>query len=149
MFKGVWGRIPCVLRERPFDIYTAFLVVLVGIYSLVDPTFPELQEDTINSIIINVTALYLIFSGVNIMISMCYEKRKPIFSFYAEMYGWAFMASATLTVGIFQVYNSIVSQNKNITNWYLFWTVFFIWSSITIVAMIKSVDMFVNIRRKK
>jgi hypothetical protein len=149
MFNSVWGRIPRVLRERPFDIYTAFLVVLVGIYSIVDTTFPELQEDTINNVIINIAALYLIFSGMTIIVAMLVIKRNPIFSFYAEMYGWAFMSSATLAVGIFQVYNAIVSNNNSITNWYLFWTVFFIWSSITIVAMIKSVDMFVNLRKRK
>ena len=149
MTNSVWGRIPRILRERPFDIYTAFLVILVGIYSLVDPTFPELQEDTINNVIVNIASLYLIFSGMTIIIAMILIKKDPVFSFYAEMYGWAFMSSATLTVGIFQIYNSILSQNTNITNWYLFWTIFFIWSSITLVALIKSIDMFVDVRKKK
>jgi len=149
MKVNVWGRIPCVLRERPFDIYTAFLVILVGTYSLVDTTFPELQEDTINNVIVNIASLYLIFSGMIIIVAMMLITRIPVFSFYAEMYGWVFMSSATLTVGIFQVYNAIVSNNNGITNWYLFWTVFFIWSSITLVALIKSIDMFVDVRRKK
>jgi hypothetical protein len=121
----------------------------VGTYSLVDTTFPELQEDTINNVIVNIASLYLIFSGMIIIVAMMLITRIPVFSFYAEMYGWVFMSSATLTVGIFQVYNAIVSNNNGITNWYLFWTVFFIWSSITLVALIKSIDMFVDVRRKK
>jgi hypothetical protein len=149
MLKNVWGRIPCGFRERPFDVYTAMLLSLLGFYGLLDPTFPELQQDTINSIIINVTALYMIFSGIVIITAIFYGKSHPIYSYYGEMYGWVFMASATLTTTIFQIYNALVTENGGITNVFLFWTILFIFFSLTVVAIIRSLDMYVNLRGKE
>jgi hypothetical protein len=146
MFKNVWGRIPCGFRERPFDVYTALLLIIVGFYGLLDPTFPELQEDTINVVIINVTALYMIVAGLVIISAIFLGKRSPVFSYYGEMYGWIFMASASLTVGIFQIYNALVTETTGIQNAFLFWIVFFVWLSLTIVAVIRSLDMYVNIK---
>jgi hypothetical protein len=149
MLKNVWGRIPCGFRERPFDVYTAMLLVILGLYGLLDPTFPELQQNTINAIIINITALYMIVSGMVIITAIFYGKRLPAFSYYGEMYGWTFMASATLTATIFQIYNALVTESGGITNVFLFWTILFIFFSLTVVAIIRSIDMYVNLRGKE
>jgi hypothetical protein len=149
MLKNVWGRIPCGFRERPFDVYTAMLLVILGLYGFIDPTFPELQQNTINAIIINVTALYMIVSGMVIITAIFYGNRHPIFSYYGEMYGWTFMASATLTATIFQIYNVLVTESGGATNVFLFWTILFIFFSLTVVAIIRALDMYVNLKGRK
>lgn len=149
MLKNVWGRIPSGFRERPFDVYTALLLVIVGLYGFFDPTFPELQEDTINFVIIHITELYMIFAGAVIVAAIFMKDRYKQFSYVAEMYGWVFVASASLTVGIFQIYNALVTEKTDIQSILLFWIVFFIWFSLVIVSVIRSLDMYVNMRGKK
>jgi hypothetical protein len=149
MLKNVWGRIPINFRKRPFDVYTAMLLTSLGLYGLLDPTFPELQQHTINAVIINVTAIYMIFSGLVIIASILYGNRYPISSYFGEMYGWVFMASATLTTTIFQIYNALITENSEISNVFLFWTILFIFFSLTVVAIIRSIDMYVNLRGRK
>lgn len=149
MLKNVWGRIPSGFRERPFDVYAAFLLVIVGLYGFFDPTFPELQEDTINYIIIHITELYMIFAGSIIVAAIFMTDRCKKFSYFGEMYGWIFVASASLTVGVFQIYNALVTERTSIQSILLFWIVFFIWFSLVIVSVIRSLDMYVNMRGKK
>ena len=149
MLKNVWGRIPCGFRERPFDVYTALLLVVLGLYGFFDPTFPELQEDTVNSVIIHITELYMIVAGSVIVSAIFIKERCKRFSYFGEMYGWIFVASASLTVGIFQIYNALVTETTDVQNILLFWIVFFIWFSLVIVSVIRSLDMYVNIRGKK
>lgn len=146
MLKNVWGRIPINFRKRPFDVYTAMLLTILGLYGLLDPTFPELQQHTINTVIINVTAIYMILSGLVIITSILYGKRYTTSSYFGEMYGWVFMASATLTTTIFQIYNALITENSEISNVFLFWTILFIFFSLTVVAIIRSIDMYVNLR---
>jgi hypothetical protein len=125
------------------------LLAILGLYGLLDPTFPELQQNTINAVIINVTAVYMILSGLVIITSILYGKRYPTSSYCGEMYGWVFMASATLTTTIFQIYNVLITGNSAINNVFLFWTILFIFFSLTVVAIIRSIDMYVNLRGRK
>ena len=49
--KNIWGRIPVKIRERPFDAFTAVLLLMLGTYQLVDPNWPEEVAMSINNII--------------------------------------------------------------------------------------------------
>ena len=58
--KNIWGRIPVKYRERPFDIFTAAVLVMLGTYQLIDPNWPEELASSINSVIFVIISLYLI-----------------------------------------------------------------------------------------
>jgi hypothetical protein len=49
MIHNVWGRLPQGFRSRPFDAYTALSLIVVGIYAILDSTFPEVQTDAFGS----------------------------------------------------------------------------------------------------
>jgi hypothetical protein len=147
MFDRVWGRIPEGLRKRPFDIYTALLLMLIGLYSMLDPNFPEKQEDTISNAIVFVISLYMIISGSLIIWSTMSPKRSnPIFHFYGEMYGWMFMASATVSIAVFQLWNAHFSRAHSITDPILFWGVLALWLSVTAMSAIRATDMWMHMR---
>ena len=106
--KNIWGRLPVKYRERPFDIFTAALLVMLGTYQLVDPNWPEEVASSINDIIFVIISLYLICAGTVVLVAMSLDyKKHPIFSFFGQLYGWAFIGAATMCIELITLYNSL------------------------------------------
>lgn len=106
--KSIWGRIPVKIRERPFDAFTAVVLFMLGTYQLVDPNWPEEVASSISGPLIVIISLYLMFAGVVILIAMSLDYRKhPVYSFFGQMYGWAFMGAATMCIELITLYNSL------------------------------------------
>lgn len=106
--KNIWGRIPVKIRERPFDAFSALLLLLLGLYQLLDPNWPEETTQSVSGPLIVIISLYLMCAGIVIIVAMSLDYRKhPIYSFFGQMYGWAFMAAATGAIELITIYNAM------------------------------------------
>lgn len=140
----VWGRLPIGLRERPFDMLTAFLLFLLGVYEIADPSWPEAYENDFNTTLLIIVSIYLMCAGVVIMTALLRNPKKcPVFVYFGQMFGWAFVATATFVTTIMYVYYGIV---QDIQNTYAFSAWLTIWTILTIVAVIRSIDMWFYLR---
>jgi hypothetical protein len=134
-----WGRLPWGLRERPFDVYAATLLISVGIYVLTHQTTPEQLNHPAVSFIVNIVALYLIAASAVILAALLKDPRKcPAFVLFGEMYGWAFVAAAALATSIMYL-GSLLWYSPN--SW-LVWSIwFFLWIMLTVASSIRSFDL--------
>jgi len=106
--KSIWGRIPVKIRERPFDAFSALLLLLLGLYQLLDPNWLEETTQSVSGPLIVIISLYLMCAGIVIIVAMSLDYRKhPIYSFFGQMYGWAFMAAATGAIELITIYNAM------------------------------------------
>jgi len=134
-----WGRLPWGLRERPFDVYAATLLISIGIYVLTYDITPERLNNTVVSIIVNVVALYLITASSVILAALLKNPRKcPAFVLFGEMYGWAFVTAAALATSIMYL-ASLLWYTP--TSWLLWGIWFFLWFMLTIAAGVRSFDL--------
>ena len=143
--KSIWGRIPVKIRERPFDAFSASLLLLLGLYQLLDPNWPEEVTQSINGPLIVIISLYLMFAGIVILTSMSLDYRKhPVYSFFGQMYGWAFMAAATMCIELITIYNAMQLTIG-------FYPLLIIWTSawlfITFAAVSRSLSLWLRYKR--
>ena len=144
---NVWGRLPNGLRERPFDVLTAFLLVLLGVFEIVDPSWPEAYENDLNATILVIVSLYLMVAGFVILVAIFKDPKKyPVFSYFGQMFGWGFVAAATAITTIMYLYYAFLEDDE-INNIYAFTAWLCIWMILTLVAFIRSFDMWMIFRR--
>jgi hypothetical protein len=150
MIHNVWGRLPQGFRSRPFDAYTAISLIVVGVYAILDPVFPEGQTDAFGELIFNVISLYFIAASLVMLAALfCQEKKHPTFAYFGQMYAWAFIAAAGMAAATYQLWSGIISQSVTVDNPALFWVVFFIWGAIGWAAFVRAFDMWTNLRLTK
>lgn len=143
--KNIWGRIPVKIRERPFDAFSAALLFWLGIYQILDPHWPEDTAKSISSIILFVISLYLMCAGLIILLAMIQDYQKhPVFCFFGQMYGWAFMAAATAAIEVITIYNAMQLPIG-------FYPLLIIWASswcfITFSAVSRSLSLWLRYRK--
>jgi hypothetical protein len=145
--KKVWNLLPQGLRERPFDLYTAFALIAVGIYGFIDPHFPEKSNEVIGALLFHIIELYFIIASIVLVAAiLCTSKKHPIFSFLGQMYSWAFIAAAGIAVMTFQLWTGITNNISIETN-SLYWLIFFVFGCIGWAAFFRSTDMFFTLKK--
>lgn len=143
--KNAWGRLPEGLRERPFDVYTAIVLIAVGVYGIIDPYFPEGTTIAISALLFRIIEIYFIVASVVILAALgCQNKKHLMFSFFGQMYGWGFIAAAGITVMTFQLWVGI-ADSISVHNHLLYWLVFFIFGCIGWAAFFRSVNMYMKL----
>lgn len=143
--QKVWNLLPSGLRERPFDLYTALALIAVGLYGFFDPYFPEQTTVAISALLFHIVEFYFIAASIVILISLCVDKKKhPNLSYFGQMYAWAFIAAAGITVMTFQLWVGLV-DGVSVENTALYWLVFFVFGCVGWAAFFRSIDMYIKL----
>lgn len=133
--------------KRPFDFYAAFLLFVAGLYSVVNESWPESLGSPLTQAFIVIVSLYLMTAAAVIMASLlCKRASRPIFSLMGEMYGWMFVAAASLATSL--MYLGAVLHDAP-SSWWLWGILFTIWVGMTIASSIRSFDLFLVYRSFK
>lgn len=144
MLHNVWGRLPKGLRKRPFDIFVAMFLVSAGVYQIVDPDFPEMQQQLIGEFLLTLISLYMIAAGLAIIWCILHKCSNIIINMYVEMYAWMFMNAAVLAITIFDIY---VGITITIVNYALYYGVLWFWILLSIATFIRWIDLNQVLRR--
>ena len=132
---------------RPFDFYAAFLLFVAGLYSIVNDTWPEQVGNSVTETFIVIVSLYLMTAAAVIMLSLtCKRASRPVFSLMGEMYGWMFVAAASLATSLMYI-GSAISHTPS--SWWLWSILFTMWVGMTIASSIRSFDLFLVYRSLK
>jgi hypothetical protein len=133
--------------KRPFDFYAAFLLFVVGLYSIVNDQWPESVKNSIAETFIVIVSLYLMTAAAVIMATLlCKKASRPIFSLIGEMYGWMFVAAGSLATTIMYIGSILYNEPSS---WWLWGILFTVWMGMTIASSIRSFDLFLVYRSLK
>ena len=142
-----WGRLPWGLRERPFDVYAASLLFLLGSYVITHDVYPEKEGPGWVIFIVNTVAIYLIAASSVILVALFRDPRKcPAFVLFGEMYGWAFIAAAATATSMMYLTSLLWSAPDSLVTWGI-WE--FIWLSLAVTSAIRSYDLISKYREMK
>lgn len=135
------------LRQRPFDFYVAVLLFITGFYSIISDTWPENIENKIVSTIIVIISLYLMGASTIIMLSLsCKRQNHPVLALIGEMYGWMFVASASLAT-LFLYLGSLIADEPS--SWWGFAAIVIIWLGMFLASIIRFFDLLIIYRGLK
>jgi hypothetical protein len=143
-----WGRLPWGLRERPFDVYAAFLLLVIGIYSLFnDIVFFNDLNNTLR-ILVAIVSIYFICSSTVILASLLKSPRKcPAFVLFGEMYGWLFVSAAAVATFILILGNPIYSGRPE--SWFVWSSWLVVWGMLSLASALRSFDLISKYRKIK
>ena len=148
MLKNVWGRLPKDLRERPFDVYTACVLFLVGVYGIVDSTFPERYSDELSPFIANAISIYLVVASSAILYSLSINSNKcSAAKVLCEFFGWAFVAAAALATSIIYVFGLLNYAHPE--SWVIWVVWLIVWLLLFIASGISSLGIYLKYKGKK
>lgn len=143
----IWGRLPWGLRERPFDMFAALLCFMVGLVMLVDPKYPERTGGVLEWSLITWISLYLMAASSLLIAVLCSNKETcKAFTLFGGMYGWAFIASASLAMTIFYIASLVVDDAKFLL---LTLATTVLWCAMFICSTTLFLDLRVQIMRCK
>lgn len=143
----IWGRLPWGLRERPFDMFAALLCFIVGLAMLVDPKFPEKTGGVLELSLITWISLYLMAASVLLIAVLCSNRQTcKAFTLFGGMYGWAFIASASLAMTIFYIASLIWYDQKFLL---ITWIITILWFAMYVCATTLFMDLRIQIMRCK
>lgn len=132
---------------RPFDFYVALLLFVSGLYSIVNDTWPESLENSLTETFIVIVSLYMMTAAAVIMASLlCKKASRPVFSLMGELYGWMFVAAASLATSLMYI-GAILHDAPS--SWWLWSILFTMWVGMTIASSIRSFDLFLVYRSLK
>jgi len=132
------------LSERPFDFYVAFLLFGSSIYSIVSDSWPEDIDNGVVSTLIGIISIYFIVASSVIMASLaCRRQRWPVMTLMGEMYGWMFVAAASIASVLMYV-GSVVGSAPS--SWAVWAIMLFVWFGLFVASGIRFLDLF-NIYR--
>jgi hypothetical protein len=148
MLKNVWGRLPKDLRERPFDVYTACVLFLVGVYGIVDSTFPERYSDELSPILTSVISIYLVVASGAILISLMKDANKcnPT-KIVLEFFGWGFIAAAALATSILYIFGLMNYAHPDSWTVWVIWLI--VWMMLFVAASIRSLGIYIAYKGKR
>ena len=133
--------------KRPFDFYVAFLLFVAGLYSIVNDTWPESVGNSVTQAFIVLVSLYMMTAAAVIMSTLlCKKASRPVFSLMGEMYGWMFVAAASLATSIMYIGSALYSDPNS---WWLWAILLTVWVGMTIASSIRSFDLFLVYRSLK
>ncbi len=132
---------------RPFDFYTALLLFCAGLYSIINDTWPESLGNPVTQTFIVIVSLYLMTAAAVIMASLlCKRASRPVFSLMGELYGWMFVAAASLATSLMYLGSALYNEPSS---WWLWSILFTMWVGMTIASAIRSFDLFLVYRSFK
>jgi amino acid transporter len=118
----------------------AALLFLLGLYAIVSDSWPESFGAGIIETVIVIVSLYYTFAGAIIMLSLgCKRKKHPIFALMGEMYGWMFVACASLATVLVYI-GSLISSRPD--NWSIWLIMVSIWLGLAISSGVRFLDLF-------
>ena len=144
MLHRAWGRFPIGLRKRPFDVFVAVFLASAGVYQIVDPNFPEMQQQVISQLLLTTISIYMITAGLVIAWCILHRCKNIIMNMYIEMYAWMFMSAAVLAITIFDIY---VGLSLPIYNYALYYAVLWFWILLSIATSIRWIDLHYVLKR--
>jgi hypothetical protein len=148
MLKNVWGRLPKDLRERPFDVYTACVLFLVGVYGIVDSTFPERYSDELSPFLTNIISIYLVVASGAILYSLSTDAKKCSPSkVICEFFGWAFIAAAALATSILYVFGLINYAHPDSWTVWVIWLI--VWMMMFVASSIRCLGLYIVYKGKR
>jgi hypothetical protein len=128
------------LRERPFDFYVAFVLLLLGIYGIADDGFPESTVGSEYNWLLHLICAYFIIAASAIIWSlMCHRKNHPVSSLMAEMYGWGFIAAAACATSLSYLSVFFTGGAENWLSWAIWLT---IWIGMAVASLFRSLDLY-------
>jgi hypothetical protein len=128
------------LRERPFDFYVAFVLLLLGIYGITDDGFPESTVGSEYNWLLHLICAYFIIAASAIIWSlMCHRKNHPVSSLMAEMYGWGFIAAAACATSLSYLSVFFTGGAENWLSWAIWLT---IWIGMAVASLFRSLDLY-------
>jgi hypothetical protein len=134
------------LRDRPFDFYVAFVLFMLGLWSFVDPTWPERYTDDGMYILMMFIMVYLMVAAGFIIASLlCKRQKHPVLALMGEMYGWFFIAAAALATSI--IY--LVALYHGVSSFSVWAVWFVIWMGLFIASAVRGIDLFYFYRSLK
>ena len=144
----IWRYIPKGLRDRPFDAYTAIALIVIGIYGLVNPYFPESHTPAISALLIHIIELYFILASIVMLCALsCKPKDHPSFYFFGQMYSWAVISVTGILVMILQLMMHFNSADDYCS--FPYWIIFFVFGCTSFAAFIRSFDMWSYVKEVK
>ena len=144
----VWRLLPKKFLEKPFDVYAAFAVFGASLFALISPDFPETAVTELPPWLWSTIDIYMITSSVVILIAFfCNSKKHAIFAYFGLMWGWAFLASASISIMTYLFYNGLVTESLQLNP--LHWSVAFLWGCIGWAAFFKSFGMYVDYKEAR
>lgn len=133
-------------RQKAMDFYVAFLVLLTGMYGLLDPHWPPLDSDPWEAIVLIFEDIYLVIAGAVIMGAILLRRieKHVICSIVMEMFGWLFVAvaAAVITLTACFIPPSVFadpSPNDGFPLIHITWMV--IWGGLAVASFIRYLDM--------
>lgn len=134
------GALKSHVFERPFDLYTAFVLFVAGIYGLVDDSWPERFGSGFVYWIIHIISLYFMIASAMIMASLlCRRKKHPVLAFMGEMYGWLFVSAASMATVLAYISALWYADINNIWVWLIF---LFIWLGMSVASGVRFLDLW-------
>lgn len=144
----VWRLLPKKFVERPFDFYAAFAVLGASIFSLLSPDFPETAVSEVPSWLWMIIDIYMITSSVVVLIAMsCNSKKHRMFAYFGQVWGWAFLASASISIMTYLFYNGLVTGEIDLNP--LHWSLALLWGCLGWAAFFKSFGMYIDYREAR
>lgn len=142
-----WGRLPWGLRERPFDIYAATLLLVVGIFSLFDDFVFEKDIGGNLKLLITIVSVYFIAASSVILTALFKNPKKcPAFVLFGEMYGWMFVSAASAATTLLIGTSFFFVKDPSVLTWSLW---LFVWGMLTAASAFRFLDLRSKYRRFK
>lgn len=137
----IYRALPDGLRERPLDFYTALVLMLVGVYGILDDTFPERFQDQLTILLVNIISIYLMISSSVILVALMKDRRKyPAFTLFGQLFGWAFISAAALAASLLYAINLLISGSPDSWAIWLLWVL--IWFGMFFSAMLRTMELY-------
>jgi hypothetical protein len=140
----VWRLLPKTLLEKPFDVYSALSVLTMSLFSFFRGDFPESLDLGVPMWLWTIIDVYIIISAVIILGALFCNKTKHLgFSYFGQMWGWAFLSSASISLMTYLFYNGLITLNISLDPSY--WIIGFIYGCIGWAAFFKSINMWFDL----
>jgi hypothetical protein len=144
----VWRLIPQVIKEKPFDIYAAFAVLVSSVIAFFSSEFPEGTYTEIPLFLWAIIDIYMITASSIVLLALfCNHKDRPQFSYFGQMWGWAFVASASVAVMTFLFYQNFTETGVAFDA--PSFSFAFLWGCIGWAAFFKSTTMYIDFKEAR
>ena len=138
--------LPYNLRERTFDFYAAFVLFFVGVYGIVDDSFPERWQQPITSVFINLISVYLMVASSLVISSLlCNKKQRPVYGYMSELFGWMLICAASVAASL--IYIASAALYTGLSWVWAIWLL--IWIGMAAASFIRTYDLYIITRRKR
>jgi hypothetical protein len=135
------------LRERPFDVYVASVLFLLGLYGIVDEGFPESAVGGNYVWLLHLICLYFMAASAVVIVSLlCHRQKHPVMALMGEIYGWGFIAAAATATALSYLSVFFVGGAENWFSWTIWLT---IWIGMAVASLFRSLDLYTFYRSLK